>query len=396
MAQKMSLAQFGGFITQNVDRIKAVRQEAEELQVGFNGKYVEFKARHDATLASLVNKIVDDPKIAGRDLGRMIETRIGEERDTLAARRRELREKLIPEAQKEADDLLTAAQAQVEHYRQVNPQFDESEEEVKARQAELRQQLEELNQRVEKLGRGLGFLTRFGKIGKLDRERQRIIGQLQWAERELKEIRDKWEAKRLEFTSRQQEAQAQWQQASIELAKLQGELEMLDDEAARERLALQRAARYVVDNLKEQVSCPDADFQRQVDEMVQLNINTDDYHESLGQAAGLVALLDGIVQGLTSLQNSVGALVREQRMHAAYLPKLQIEVPREGAAFHEQWDKLRKMVLDEKTLGEHPKDFVRTMQPVVERQLNDEAIKQMFDSLGEALTQATQQQWKSS
>jgi DNA repair exonuclease SbcCD ATPase subunit len=394
MAQKVSLAQFGGFITQNVDRIKAVRQEAEELQVGFNSKYVEFKAQHDATLASLVNQIADDPQIAGRDLGRMIDTRIGEERDTLAARRRELREKLIPEAQKGADDLLAAAQAQVEHYRKINPQFDESEEEVKARQAELRQQLEALNQQVEKLGRGLGFLIRFGKIGKLDRERQRVVGQLQYAGRELKEIRDKWEAKRTEFTSRQQEAQAQWQQASVALAKLQGELEMLDDEAARERLALQRAARYVVDNLKEQVTCPNAEFQRQVDEMVQLNVNTDDYHESLGQAAGLVALLDGIVQGLTSLQNSVGALVREQRMHAAYLPKLQVEIPRESVAFHEQWDELRKMVLDEKRICEHPKDFVGAIQPVMEKRLSDEAIKQMFDSLGGALTQATQKQWK--
>ena len=36
MAKGISLAQLGGFITQNMDRIKAVRQEVEELQVGFN------------------------------------------------------------------------------------------------------------------------------------------------------------------------------------------------------------------------------------------------------------------------------------------------------------------------------------------------------------------------
>lgn len=394
MAQKVSLAQFGGFVTQNIDRIKAVRQEAEELQVGFNSKYVEFKARHDATLANLVNQIADDPAIAGTKLGGLIETRIVHERKELTARRQELRKTLIPEAQKEADELLAAAQAQVESYRRVNPQFDESEEEVKARRVELQAQLEALNQQVDKLGRGLGFLTRFGKIGKLDRERQRIIGQLQYAERELKEIRTKWETKRSEFTAQQQEAKSQWQQASIELSKLQAELEMLDDDAARERLALQRAARYVVDNLKEQVTCPDADFQRQVDEMVQLNINTDDYHASLGQAAGLVALLDGITQGMTSMQNSVGALVREQRMHAAHLPKLKIEIPRDCTAFHEQWDALRKMVLDEKEICEHPKDFVTAMQPVLENQLSDAQINRMFELLGGALTRATQEQWK--
>lgn len=394
MAQRVSLVQLGGFITQNMDRIKAVRQEAEELQVGFNSKYVEFKARHDATLASLVNKTADDPKIAGPELGRLIADRIGEERAGLETRRRDLREKLVPQAQRETDDLLAASQAEVEHYRQVNPQFDQSEEEVKAKRVKLRRRMEERNQEVKELGRGLGFLTNFVKISRLDRERQRIIGQLQWAERELKEIRDKWEAKRTEFTSRQQQAKTRWQEASIELAKLQGELELLDDDTARERLALQRAARQVVDNLKEHVPCPDADFERELDEMVELNITTDNYHEGLGKAAGLIALLDAVVEGLTSLQNSVGALVREQRMHSAYLPKLEVEIPHEAVTFHQQWDGLRAMVLDERAICEHPSDFVRAMEPVMETQLSDPAINRMFDSLGGALSRAADEQWK--
>jgi predicted nucleic acid-binding Zn-ribbon protein len=394
MAKRVSLAQFGGFIAQNMERIEAVRQEVEELQVGFNGKYVEFKARHDATLASLVNQIADDPEIAGPELGRMIADRIVEERTRAEARRRDLRDELVPAAQKEADELLAAAQAEVEDYRQVNPQFDQSEEEVKARQVELRQRLEELNQQVENLGRGLGFLTNFGKIAKLDRERQRVIGQLQWAEQELKEIRDKWEARRTEFTAQQKEAKARWQEKSIELSKLQGELELLDDDAARERLALQRAARHVVDNLKEHLACPDGDFQEKLDEMVELNITTDNYHEGLGKAAGVIALLNAVLEGLRSMQNSVGALVREQRMHSAYLPKLQVEIPDAVQAFHQQWDDLRASVIDEKTICEHPMDFVKTMEPVMERQLSDPAINQMFESLGGALSRAADEQWK--
>jgi len=394
MAKGVSLAQFGGFITQNMERIQAVRQEAEELQVGFNGKYVEFKARHDATLASLVNQIADDPEIAGSELGRMIAGRIGEERAAIEARRRELREELLPTLKQKTDELLATAQAEVERYRQVNPQFDESEEEVKARRVELQGRLEGLNRQIRKLGRGLGFLTNFGKISKLDRERQRVIGQLQYAERELKEVRDKWEAKRTEFTGRQEGAKAGWQESSIELARLQGELEFLDDDASRERLALQRAARYIVDDLKEQVTCPNADFQRELDEMVELNVMTDNYHEGLGKAAGLIALLSAVVEGLTSMQNSVGALVREQRMHSEYLPKLKVEIPSEARAFHQQWEGLRKMVVDEKTICEHPMDFVRAMEPVLEKDLSDPAINRMFDALGGALSQAADEQWK--
>jgi predicted nucleic acid-binding Zn-ribbon protein len=394
MAKGVSLAQLGGFITQNIDRIQAVKKEAEELQVGFNGKYVEFKARHDATLTGLIRQVVDDPQIAGPELWPMIEAFIDEERARATDRRRELREELVPAAQKQNDDLLAAAQAEVENYRRVNPQFDESEEQVKARRVELQAQLDDLNQRIEKLGKGLGFLTNFFKVGKLDRERQRIIGQLQYAERELKEIRDKWEAKKAEFTAQQEEAKARWQEASLELAQLQGELELLDDDAARERLILQRAARRVIDDLKEQVDCPDADFQQKLDAMVQLNITTDDYHESLGKAAGLIAMLDAIVQGLGSMQESVGALVREQRMHSAYLPKLQVQIPGEAKAFHGQWDRLYQMVLDEKAICEHPADFVEEIEPVLEQQLSDAAIGRMFDALGGALSRAADEQWK--
>lgn len=394
MIKSVSLAQFGGFIARNTDTIRAIRQEAEELQVGFNSKFVEFKARHDATLASLVNQIANQPEIAGPELGRMIADRLGEERSVIAARRRELREELAPAAQQETDGLLATAQAETEHYRLVNPQFDQSEEEVKARRVELQQRLEELNRRVQKHGRGLGFLTNFAKISKLDRERQRIIGQLQYAERELEEIRTKWETKRTEFSARQGGAKANWQEASVKLAKLQSELELLDDEVARERLALQRAARHVVDNLKEHVTCPDADFQRELDEMVKLNINTDDYQEGLGKAAGLIALLNAVIEGLNSLQNSIGALVREQRMHSEYLPKLKVHIPVEAEAFHRQWDGLREMVLDEKTICEHPMDFVKAMEPIMEGQLSNPAISRMFDSLGGALSRAADEQWK--
>ncbi|UCC65364.1 MAG: hypothetical protein JSV36_10105, partial [Anaerolineae bacterium] len=92
--------------------------------------------------------------------------------------------------------------------------------------------------------------------------------------------------------------------------------------------------------------------------------------------------------------NSVGALVREQRMHSEYLPKLKIEIPSEARAFHQQWEGLRKMVVDEKTICEHPMDFVRAMEPVLEKDLSDPAINRMFDALGGALSRAADEQWK--
>lgn len=50
MSNNFSLVSLYTYITNNIDKILAVRKETEEIQIGFNSSYVEWKAEHDATL----------------------------------------------------------------------------------------------------------------------------------------------------------------------------------------------------------------------------------------------------------------------------------------------------------------------------------------------------------
>ena len=77
-------------------------------------------------------------------------------------------------------------------------------------------------------------------------------------------------------------------------------------------------------------------------------------------------------------------------MHSAYLPALEVALPDEVIAYHKQWEDLNRRVQDDGRLCEHPAEFAERMRPFTEQVLTEASIKGMFDSLGAALTQATQ------
>ncbi len=393
MAKTLSLNKFSQYLTDQIERIGAVRREIEEIQVGFNSAYVEWKAQHDATLERLTETMIQRWAELGPDLQARIEARIPQERERAVQRRQELRETLIPETQSEADRILQEGQALTQKLRQLNPKLDRREEELKAQARDLGAKLEQLNAQIKRLRGCLSVVFNFFKINKLDRQRQQVIGQLKVVQQELKKVREEWKEAQEEIGSEQAELQAEWQERTLRLAQRQAELDYLDSEANRESLALQRATRYVVDNLKEHVPCPVEDVKKELDHMVELNIQTDTYQEGLGSVGSLLSLLDGITEGLKRFDESVQGLIKEQSMHSAYLPKLQITIPGDAATFHQQWDELAHKVRDEGRLCAQPTEFLDMVRPMMGQELSESRIKRMFESLGQGLDQATRE-WK--
>jgi hypothetical protein len=106
-----------------------------------------------------------------------------------------------------------------------------------------------------------------------------------------------------------------------------------------------------------------------------------------------MSVLDGIMEGLRRFDESVDGLFKEQRMHSDYLPKLDVSVPNEVLAFHEQWDGLRAKVHDDGHHCARPAEFVALVQPVMEDGLGEANIQAMFEGLGNALSQATKR-WR--
>lgn len=392
MPRTVSLEQLNDFLTDNRRKINAVGREVEEIQVGFNSAYVEFKADHDAQLASLTETLFEKLGSVGPELRVLVDERAVEERRLLAGRRTELREKLIPQTQAEADAVLAQAQEQTKALRQLNPRLDEREESYKAQQAALDTKLAQFNAEISRRSRGLGFIVRFISIAKLDRQRHRVLGQLEALARNLGEVRQEWQTHQQEFQIEQDALQGQWRELSLRVAELKRELTYLDAEAQRESLAVKRAVRHVLDNLKEHVPCP-GDLRPGLKTMIELNIKTDAYQEGLGTVGGLIALLDSVGKGMDSFQESVGGLMGEQRMHSDFLPGLKVQLPDSVIAFHNQWDGLKAKMRDDARLCDHPTEFLEAARPVIQRDLSNEAVTSMFNSLGQALTESTER-WR--
>jgi chromosome segregation ATPase len=389
MAKEASLNNLSQYIADNVEKIGEARQEVEEIQIGFNSAYVEWKALHDATLERLVEAIAPRLDEIGPDLRGRAEERIVEERRIIGERRQELRDTLIPETQAEADQALQDGQKLVDKLRQENPRLDRREEEVKAQRAVLEEELAQLNEQIRKLSGCLGVVFNFFKISKLDRQRQQVIGQLKVVHRDLRQVREEWQEIQGETQTEQELVQAHWQELTLKLARLQGELEYLNDETNREELALKRATRHVLDNLKEPVACSASDLEDDLQDMIEANIETDGYQEGLGAVGSLLALLDGIVDGLGRFDTSVESLIEQQRMHSAHLPKLDVTISDEVLAFHQQWDGLATLVRDDGRLCARPVEFLELIRPVVAQDLSDAKVNGMFESLGLALKRAT-------
>jgi chromosome segregation ATPase len=389
MSKSLSLKELSTYVTDNIQEIGAVRKEVEEIQVGFNSAYVEWKAEHDATLERLTETVTDRVDAIGPDLRALVDERIVEEKPIIEARRRELRDELIPATQTEADEVLSEGQQLTEKLRQLNPSLDQREEKLKTQRAALEEELAGLNKQIRELSGCLGVVINFFKINKLDRQRQRVIGKLETVQGELKEVREEWQTAEHQIRGEQEALQTKWQDTTIKLAQLNGELDYLDDESNRQALARKRAVRYTVDNLKEPIACPLGDVKQELDTMVELNVQADDYEEGLGSVGSLMSVLDGITEGLKRFDESVEGLLREQKMHSSYLSKLNVSVPDGVLAFHDQWDDLRRKVHDDGHLCANPAEFVAAVGPVMEDGLSTDNIQAMFTSLGDALRQST-------
>jgi hypothetical protein len=123
--------------------------------------------------------------------------------------------------------------------------------------------------------------------------------------------------------------------------------------------------------------------------MIELNIQTDAFHEGLAAVAGFIALLRGIDSGLDAIHKSIDGLYKEQKMHSAYLKDLDFRLPDSVRSFHQQWAELARQFSDEEALGAHPLGFAAQLEPLLQGPLSQARIEAMFGALGDMIEQAT-------
>lgn len=363
--------------------------QLDEIQVRFNAQYDSFKAQHDVTLDRLTHRIAGDMGAVSPELQTAIGSNRQEELERIEARMQQVEQEYLPKRLEAADALMKQAQAELAQLRALNPQLDQQEETLKRDRVELEARLAELNTEIKANSRGLGVMLHFVAITNADRERQRLIGKIEAIDESLLSVRQEWERRREESEQSQRDLQKRWQLESIAVARLRTELDQLRDPAQRDDLSLRRAVRRTLDALTEPMSSPDSELEAELQEMVDLNTQTDAYHEALAAVGGLIGLLRGIDSGLQAISRSVEGLAREQEMHSAYLRALSFDLPDRTKAFHSQWPGLIAQFSDENLVAEHPAEFATGIEPLLEGPLAQSSIESMFDDLGASINDAT-------
>ena len=389
MSPKMALDELERFLSDVRLKIERVEQELDQVQVQFVSAYQTNKSAHDATLNDLSARAAQDPGALPPDVRQAVEERVEVERETLEKRRQDLTTRVVPEAHRITDELQARARQATDEMRGLNPRLNEREEDLKARRAQMEADLTRLNEQIRQLSGCLSAVFNFFKISRLDRERHKLLGSMEENARALRDVREEWAKSSEEYAAREADLQQQWIRANVDAARAREELAQLDDADTRNTLAVQRAAFYVLDNWKTALPSGGGALAGSIDQMAQLNIETDAYAGGLGEVAGLIALLKGIGQGVQNVKESVDALISEQKMHSEYLSPVSVDVSGEVIQFHQQWDDLGNKVKDEKALGQDPAEFSALFKEEVKGSLAEESIKRMFDSLSGALQAAT-------
>ncbi|MBN1657761.1 MAG: hypothetical protein JXA93_05135 [Anaerolineae bacterium] len=388
----MNATQLLSYLDDQSRAIQAAVAELDEIQVAFNAQFDVFKAQHDLTLARLTaelfDRLAEDGTVAPA-LRAVVEQRLPEEARLLDERRARVRDEHLPRRRAAANELLQQAQAELAHMRQLNPQLDKEEEALKQQKSGLEAQLADVNETIRARSRGLGVVRNFFEITRADRERHRILGKLEAVNESLFGVRKRWEEERNKIEEHQASLQEEWQLENVAVARLQAELDRLDDEAQRRDLAVRRAIYHILDHLKTPVAGGAPDLDARVSEMVELNIRTDAYHDGLASVGGLIGLLRGIDSGLEAIGKSIDGLKREQEMHSTYLKPLDFRLPESVEAFHKRWPELARRFVDEKTVGQHPSEFAAEVAPLLEGPLSQRSIETMFNAMGAMIERAT-------
>lgn len=393
MPQNMSLKQLDQFQSGARQKVDDVARELHEIQVQFVSAHKVNKNMHDATLNDLSLRAAYDLGALPAQVRQAIDEREPVERKTLEDRWRELADHVVPKAEQIADDLLARAQRQTENMRALNPRLNDEEEKLKADRAEMEAELKRLNAEIKRRSGCLTLPINLFKLNDLDRQRHKLLGRLEENAKALRKVREEWAKVKTEYTTEEAQLEQQWQQANVDAARAREEMGQLRDDDKRDQLARQRAIFYVFDNWKTPLPADGNPLVDEINKMVQLNVETDSYEEGLGKAAGLIALLGGVSQGMQNISQSVDALSKEQERHGQYLKPVSVSVGDDVIQFHEQWDDLRDKVKDEKTLGHNPTQFSALFDAEVKGPLSEANLKRMFDSLSDSLQSATRG-WK--
>jgi chromosome segregation ATPase len=370
-------------------KINALVTEIEEIQRAFETRFVDTRQKFENTKAQvavwveqhdwqqpdwLAVEITERlPKIEEQKRERLCE--LAKELGDLGTQRQEV------EAQ---------SQARIGALKDNNPRLNAREEELKAKEQAMQQALEAALAAWRASGRGIGWLVQPGKVQRLRKQAEVLADQLADVNARLTEVRNSWHTMETNTEANEASLQDAWRLRTAEIARLRREDHSLrsDMEGACREAALDE----VLNAIAEAKAGGSPDFDALLASVVSLHDQVRDYENGIAQVAELMGIMKGVCEGLGRMKESVEGVKKEQDMHTE-LANLKLQAPATALQFHQLWDRLQPVVLDEKFAAEHPRDLAVRLKQTIGEGMTNAALDAMFTALGSELDRATKEQW---
>ena len=378
MPKTVRLGDFCEYVATQQRAIRSVYTEIEEVQFQFNELHRQTLASWQAAVRQTVPMLLDDAQLPP-EVAQSLLRAVQEEQARIEQEIADLRGRVEARRQ-EADAVAAEAQAGLQALRRDNPRLDADEEACKARRAAIEQEIRRLDAEI----KATPWLTGLFRRRRLGREREAQRRLLAQETVRLRRVREMWQEEKRSFEINQAELRARWDAASAEAAQLQARLDYLQENLAR--LSRENGAGRYLAELQTVPEAPEP-LRAALAEVVRLNQVRGEYEEGLRTVAEALGLLKGLAEGLERFYKSAEKVYEEQRQYN--LRELHVALSDSVLNFHALWPELQAQVKDEKMLGTHPAEFSRRVRPAITGRLSEQAIAAMFESLGDALTQAT-------
>jgi chromosome segregation ATPase len=378
MPKTVRLGDFCEYVANQQRAIRSVYAEIEEVQFQFNELHRQTLASWQAAVRQAVPMLLDDAQLPP-EVAQSLLRAVQEEQARIEQEIADLRGRVEARRQ-EADAVAAEAQAGLQALRRDNPRLDADEEACKARRAAIEQEIRRLDAEI----KATPWLTGLFRRRRLGREREAQRRLLAQETVRLRRVREMWQEEKRSFEINQAELRARWDAASAEAAQLQARLDYLQENLAR--LSRENGAGRYLAELQTVPEAPEP-LRAALAEVVRLNQVRGEYEEGLRTVAEALGLLKGLAEGLERFYKSAEKVYEEQRQYN--LRELHVALSDSVLNFHALWPELQAQVKDEKMLGTHPAEFSRRVRPAITGRLSEQAIAAMFESLGDALTQAT-------
>ncbi|HPG50774.1 MAG TPA: hypothetical protein PLL11_09420 [Spirochaetota bacterium] len=412
------------FLNNTKKSLDEIQKKLDEIQIYFNNNFSNVNTIRRAELEFLQKKIFDDPKQFPGEVAALYEKKLKEEGASFEKNLRALE-------QKRADldkELIAANNGRLNYFKRVkdrNADLDREEENLKAKIDVLEKEIGEYNSTIDELDTGLGFVTNFLKMRKIQKKKEELIENRDNLLVHVESVRKKWDDATVKYRGEEKEIMEKWNTAQTGLSLATEKIERLKinrDDLIRKAAfvsalnELKGSEGFIAKSVKAgaPAACPRCksenrsnrffcyycgerfagdrpDVTGSLGEVGELNSVHANLLRGISGSVSVLALIKGIGAGVAEFTKSVESVKASEDRYP--LPKLDIDVPEFTRKLAERITELSPKI-DVKFFNLHPLEFSTSFSEYTDKVFTDVNIEKFFTGMGDELNRTTKAQWK--